>query len=621
MTKAELIRKIVKQSGIPDSEAKVFFEIFLQKTAGRLKPGLAVKLNNFGYFWLKLAVLNTTALKPSGKINQIDTEMIVFSTLDESEDEGLIFNIPSAVTSKYNYLDSFFSLSIGKPIIPLHGTKDIDYFILPTGYEMKKLIESKVDKLLDDVEIIENYDKKNEILVLKKNTSKDEQNNSNRNLSSLNTDSSVQTNKEQSSLLQSEFVDENSYNNIAWDFGENLSRQIEEEAIIDASLEQSQILSNDEPENESSLEWEFGEQSLEKTAVNFEQEVVRDENENIRPEENSKLDFQRVKAITSEYNFDESHQGTINFEDKLAWNFGENEYNVINGHKFEHGSVNIEKFKHPGESDIENTIDAISETKLENNQNINSGMLIKETSVIPSKNETGTTPKSALDRTMTREYHFSGKKSLVPFLIALFTIIGVGATLYIYINKISLYDFSTGKFLRPSNQFVKSIVPAVIERNYNVPVTYPYPKNLKQKVFIEENILKPVPDNKKNADTKPEASKNNSVNASNVLKKNNIIKSDLHTLPVNKVTKISNVNGNIKKIKDNIFQQSGNYIVQVSSWRSRSIADHEAAVYKAKGYMPYIEQADIPGRGTWFRVKIGDFKSISEAEKFSEQNK
>ena len=61
--------------------------------------------------------------------------------------------------------------------------------------------------------------------------------------------------------------------------------------------------------------------------------------------------------------------------------------------------------------------------------------------------------------------------------------------------------------------------------------------------------------------------------------------------------------------------------MQVSSWRSKSIADNEASKYRAKGYTPYIEQAEVPGRGTWFRVKIGNFKSVAEAEKFSAKNK
>ena len=91
MTKAELIRKIVKRSGIPDSEAKVFFEIFLQKTSGMLRPGQAVKLKSFGYFQLRLAVFKTTSSRPSGKINQINTEVIVFSPFDENEGEAINF--------------------------------------------------------------------------------------------------------------------------------------------------------------------------------------------------------------------------------------------------------------------------------------------------------------------------------------------------------------------------------------------------------------------------------------------------------------------------------------------------------------------------------------------------
>ena len=59
MTKAELIRKIAKRSGVPDSEAKIFFEIFLKRISVLLKPGEAIKLNAFGYFNYRKALVQS----------------------------------------------------------------------------------------------------------------------------------------------------------------------------------------------------------------------------------------------------------------------------------------------------------------------------------------------------------------------------------------------------------------------------------------------------------------------------------------------------------------------------------------------------------------------------------
>ena len=42
MTKAELIRKIAKHAGVPDSEAKIFFELLLKKSSDLLKAGEAI---------------------------------------------------------------------------------------------------------------------------------------------------------------------------------------------------------------------------------------------------------------------------------------------------------------------------------------------------------------------------------------------------------------------------------------------------------------------------------------------------------------------------------------------------------------------------------------------------
>ena len=102
----------------------------------------------------------------------------------------------------------------------------------------------------------------------------------------------------------------------------------------------------------------------------------------------------------------------------------------------------------------------------------------------------------------------------------MFTIILVGAIVFMYINKISLYNFSTGKFLQPPKQNAASIVPVVIERNFDVPVTYPYPKNPKQNASVDDTDLSAALNNKSAVPSKPELIKNNTkAVVSNVPKK------------------------------------------------------------------------------------------------------
>jgi cell division septation protein DedD len=38
--------------------------------------------------------------------------------------------------------------------------------------------------------------------------------------------------------------------------------------------------------------------------------------------------------------------------------------------------------------------------------------------------------------------------------------------------------------------------------------------------------------------------------------------------------------------------------------------------WKGKGYAAYLTPADIPGRGRWYRVRIGGFGSRDEAARY-----
>ena len=52
MNKAELIRKISKNVGVPDTDAKIFFELFLKRISAIVSVGQSIFVNDFGYFHL-----------------------------------------------------------------------------------------------------------------------------------------------------------------------------------------------------------------------------------------------------------------------------------------------------------------------------------------------------------------------------------------------------------------------------------------------------------------------------------------------------------------------------------------------------------------------------------------
>jgi len=60
----------------------------------------------------------------------------------------------------------------------------------------------------------------------------------------------------------------------------------------------------------------------------------------------------------------------------------------------------------------------------------------------------------------------------------------------------------------------------------------------------------------------------------------------------------------------------GIYTVQVASFKRESDAEDFAEELKLRGYPAFVKQAEVPGRGTWHRVRIGTFKTIEEAKLF-----
>ena len=62
--------------------------------------------------------------------------------------------------------------------------------------------------------------------------------------------------------------------------------------------------------------------------------------------------------------------------------------------------------------------------------------------------------------------------------------------------------------------------------------------------------------------------------------------------------------------------REGGYQLQVSSFRTTGEAGHFADQLRARGHHAYVVEAHVPGRGTWFRVRIGPFNSQIQASNY-----
>ncbi|NNB95834.1 SPOR domain-containing protein [Corallococcus exiguus] len=62
--------------------------------------------------------------------------------------------------------------------------------------------------------------------------------------------------------------------------------------------------------------------------------------------------------------------------------------------------------------------------------------------------------------------------------------------------------------------------------------------------------------------------------------------------------------------------KGGAFTLQLSAFQSRQDADRFAARLRDKGYAPYILTAEVSGKGTWYRVRMGSFASKEAAGRY-----
>ncbi len=60
----------------------------------------------------------------------------------------------------------------------------------------------------------------------------------------------------------------------------------------------------------------------------------------------------------------------------------------------------------------------------------------------------------------------------------------------------------------------------------------------------------------------------------------------------------------------------GAFTLQLSAFQNRPEAERFAAKLRDRGYAPFILSAEVPGKGTWYRVRMGSFASKDAASRY-----
>lgn len=699
MTKAELIRKLAKNSGIPDQDAKIFFELLLKRISSDTKIGQSLFLNDFGYFYLiKGSIKKPVYSYNANEVSEEEIDLILFSEesdLKNSDTKGLVFSIPFSDDDDFHPIDAAFSLSIGKPLIPLRGVPFDDIYIPTSGYEYRRLIESKVDKVISNAviaELAESFP----ILVIDARSY-----NSNQVQLKWTDTADAETSEKvipdeqpvQKTELSEYEKQTQELKNIAWDFGEDLSQQIEAESILDIADEKISFDLNQkknettqdeikqEKFNEENTETlieesfiEIGEKDLTKPVeislsenadtessekldelLNFNENTIEVKNEDadvISTESSEPLLIQSDisgnsdELLIDEIQIDEiqidgiqnddTSEQTIEItetpdsdEDKQFWENTSKYFETYIPNKSQGESKEdeaaassdneiINEDHNHSEEIKEDTYPELSEAENESDSNLQEETNRNDISDVESIEEDEEAVKEQTEQ-KAEYYEPVEKKNYLPFIIFPLIVIVLSLALYWYLEFFQKKEIP----VKNVNISLNTANTTVIKRDYDIPVSTPYPlqtegTTLNQNAATSEEVVK--------EDVKKEdVVINEQIDKQPEVK---IEKKEVKPEPPAKIPDIkplSSTTTTLTKPKalnvgNNIFKYGDYFVVQVASFRASSISENEAGKYRNKGYNAFVETAEIQGRGTWYRVRVGNFSTKEEAQNFINKN-
>ena len=682
MTKTELIRKVAKNVGVPDTDAKIFFELFLKRISAVIAVGQSIFVKDFGYFHL----IKGTIKKPvsglmENEVSEEAVEFVLFSEdkdLRNSEAKGLVFNIPFFDEEDYHPIDSAFSLSIGKPLIPLRGVPFDNIYMPASGYEYRRLIESKVEKIIAASEIAESEENFPTLVIDARSYNSNQVQLQWDDTSVIDKIENQQGDAEIDTELKPQLSDyekqTKELKNIAWDFGEVLSKHIEAESILDIADEHISM------DNSSKQKTKIEEDSIKTGNDSKELNIIQEDLSSpkdfpIKPEAIEEITLDKSSEKLNELLESENEPAEIDEEELLIHNIGENLDDVVESKNdlviedtFEIEKSDLiddvpvadeisdeefwkstSKYFEPYKPGTEkNTDEEIEEVKSnignlgefdskESDQTMDEDIRDVIESNIDITDDTSTLKESAaeiendidenfIDESKQEhkielekieeqkvEYFESAKKrNLIPFIVFPLLVIGLSLALYWYLEF-----YKKSEVTPAAKQIVlKTDNAKIVQRDFDIPVTYPYlPK------INETSISETVNPKNENQNLVPE--KTEIVKTEPIKTESKKVEKEIPKQTVTETKQTVNPaipTGKALNVGNNIYKYGNYFVVQVAAFRSSSISENEAGKYRNKGLNAFVEAAEIPGRGTWYRVRVGNFNSKEEALIFANKN-
>ncbi len=527
MDKSQLIEKIAKHFGVQDSEQKLFFEIFLRKCSETLDATEFIQVGEIA------EVGKLEDRKAQGK--ETTYKIAIITNLDE-----FLFDIPEE-DKEIHSIDSYFSISIGKPIIPLKENDDLEFFIPHSGNEMNRMFELKVGRFIEDA-------RKEETGV----------------------------EAEESELDFSDNLQDVNFSFNNWKSSSDSETELTEDKIEEEKTEND--LSEIQTEENNLSKETKGEDNIEEQVVNDSVEEISDE---IPEEIESQLEEvtseieevpRAVEEITEEMEVEGLNEDE-NTKDELKPDVEQIESSEIDEESLD------EQIKETGKNLESNDESADKEKHSETDSD---SVPVSEEDNIDDKQLVMDAVKYAEEKDERLENY--RKKSYGGFIFAIVVVVIIGVVIFF-----AYYLTNADKAVVQKSETPKQFA-ATVERTYDIPVTYPYKKGMMSEAYnaINDEVL------------------NESGDINETLSSDNGTSGKVEIRSPQPAA----------RVKGYIYKYENMYAVQVSSWKSKSIAISEGQKFLDAGYNAFIEQTELNDKGTYYRVRVGGFGSLEEAENF-----
>lgn len=607
MNRSEVIKLIVKQLGIHETDSKEFMEILLAKISSKITKGDKLVVENIGSFELAQTESSSFGLAASEAEN-LDFTPAWNLGLGSS---AVQFEVPSLVYDAHSEIDAFFSLSIEKPTIKLGEIIEDTNMLFTQTLDRRNFFEQKVNQLVAASNLIQGDYYKTEKLI--------------------DRNSLEETPGKLSLLNHSEFEEVRSSKIDELGLKLQWKKELDEESILDIDLtdEKLEVI---ETKIDFANGWDIG-----KLTPQPEQNFI----------DSSAEDFSRVNATTQELSVDLSELSSEISSDAGAETKQTEVEEAAEDSFFDFDSLLRESLVESVLS-AEPVEEVVAEEKKEDDGAVKIDQKFidykersEKLSMLPRFLDVRRWKKSEQYYDPFADDGTAGpgtvqKRNKFWHVLSFFLALIMFSFVYWKMYGIPSWIMETKTTVEKI--IPKKITPKLIDRDYRLPLSYPYDKrSLTASTMIpklaEQKIVIPAATDSskgKNIQTPPakqqleDAAKNDKKETPKVEKKEPVKVEQKNQTPGNKknenksatpiVVKPAVKKDISKNVKDNIFMDNGKYVVQISSWKNRAKAEQEVARYLKKGFQTFLAEAEVPGRGIWYRVRVGYFNTLEEAE-------